>query len=209
MKNLIGDIGGTHTRLVVFDEIIQWDTVKKYQNDEFSSLDEIITDYLKTIPTPPATAAFSIAGPVHQGEVTLTNRSWRIAEKQLQAAFHLEYCQVINDFSAVVMGIPALEPNNLVQIGGGSRVADAPIGVFGPGTGLGVGGLMPNTLGGHIIVSEGGHATLPTIDKQSAAIIKLCGNAMGMSLQNAPFQALDYKTFTKPSLMFKKCLLQN
>lgn len=179
MKNLIGDIGGTNTRLVVFDEIIQWDAVKKYRNDEFSSLDEIITDYLKSIPSKPTAAAFSIAGPVHQGEVTLTNRVWRIADKQLQKTFHLEYCQVINDFSAVVMGILALKPENLIQIGGGSRVTDAPIGVFGPGTGLGVGGLMPDALGGHIIVSEGGHASLPAADEQSGEVIRILRKRFG------------------------------
>lgn len=186
-KNLIGDIGGTHTRLVVFNEAIQWDDVKKYRNDDFSSLDEIITHFLQSISPKPTTAAFSIAGPVHQGEVTLTNRSWRISDKQLQATFNLDYCQVINDFSAVVMGIPALEPNNLIQIGGGSRVADAPIGVFGPGTGLGVGGLMPDALGGHIIVSEGGHATLPAADEQSGEIIRILRRRFGghMSAERA------------------------
>ncbi len=171
MKNLIGDIGGTHTRLAVFEDSVNWDEIKKYRNDDFSSLEEIITLFLKSTKLAPTMAAFSIAGPVFQGEVSLTNRPWHISAAKLQSQFNLQHCQVINDFSAVVMGIPALSAENLEQIGWGKSIPNGPIAVLGPGTGLGVGGMMPDAMGGHIVVSEGGHATLPATDSTSAEII--------------------------------------
>jgi len=53
-------------------------------------------------------------------------------------------------------------------------MADAPIGVLGPGTGLGVSGLVPCESGWVALAGEGGHATMaPATDRESVVLDRL------------------------------------
>jgi glucokinase len=49
---------------------------------------------------------------------------------------------LLNDFAALALSLPHLGPADLRQVGGGRRVALAPKAVLGPGTGLGVSGVL-------------------------------------------------------------------
>ncbi len=171
MKRLIGDIGGTNTRLALVDEGTQWSHLQTWRNAEFDALETIIDTYLETRKIRPGVAAFAVAGPVRSGRTRLTNRGWTIDAAQLAARFSLEHCRVVNDFSAVALGIPALADTDLEQAGGGAREAAAPVAILGPGTGLGVGGIVPGADGGCVLVTEGGHAALAAADDQQAAIL--------------------------------------
>lgn len=171
MRRLIGDIGGTNTRLALVAEGRQWQRLESYRNDDYASLEEIVAAYLETTGAAPDAAAFAVAGPVRGGEAALTNRKWKISATALARRFPFEHCRVVNDFSAVALGVPALEDGDLEQMGGGARDPDAPAAVIGPGTGLGIGGLVPGTDGGRVLVTEGGHASLAATDERGAAII--------------------------------------
>ena len=115
-------------------------------------------------------AVFAMALPVDADWVHLTNSPWAFSIEQTRKALGLERLTVINDFSAQALAIPALAPKERVQIGEGEPVEGAPIGVIGPGTGLGVGGLL--RLGGtwQPIASEGGHVSLAPRDEVDAAV---------------------------------------
>ncbi|MGH8129169.1 MAG: glucokinase [Gammaproteobacteria bacterium] len=174
MKRLIGDIGGTKTRLALVDEGTHWKHLQTYRNEEFDALEAIIEDYLAEREGSPEIAAFAVAGPVREGKVRLTNRGWTIDATQLAERFSLEHCGVVNDFSAVALGIPALTKGDLEQAGGDQAESAAPVAILGPGTGLGVGGIVPGSDGdgGRVLVTEGGHATLAATDERQAAIIE-------------------------------------
>lgn len=171
MQRLIGDIGGTNTRLALVEEGTEWSRMQSYRNEEHESLEAIIGQYLESHGARPETAALAVAGPVRGDRVRLTNRGWTVDATNLKKQFSLDYCRVVNDFSAVAMGIPALDEDVLEQLGGDSRKSEAPVAIVGPGTGLGVGGIVPGQGGGRILVTEGGHATLPANDDQQAAIL--------------------------------------
>lgn len=171
MARLIGDIGGTNTRLAVVENGRSWANLENFHNDDFDSLSDIILTYTKKYSVSPRTAAFAVAGPVRSGEVTLTNRGWKISAQALANHFALDSCEVVNDFTAVALGVPALEDDNLHQLGGESPQLTEPKAILGPGTGLGVAGLIPSVSGGRILVTEGGHMTLAPQDDRQAAII--------------------------------------
>jgi glucokinase len=116
-------------------------------------------------------AVFAMALPVDADWVHLTNSPWAFSIEQTRKALGLERLTVINDFSAQALAIPVLSPRERRQIGAGEPVADAPIGVIGPGTGLGVGGLLH--VGGiwQPIASEGGHVSLAPRDETDAAVL--------------------------------------
>jgi glucokinase len=69
--------------------------------------------------------------------------------------------------------VPQLKPEDLVQIGEGSPVPRATVGVLGPGTGIGVAALVPAKEGWVAVDGEGGHVTLAAQDSREAAIIDI------------------------------------
>jgi glucokinase len=69
------------------------------------------------------------------------------------------------------MALPYLAPGDRTQVGRGTAVAGRPIGILGPGTGLGVSGLIPSDGGWIALSGEGGHATLPATSPDEARVI--------------------------------------
>src|SRR5690606_25831944 len=61
----------------------------------------------------------------------------------------------------------------LLQVGGAQGQPGAPVALIGPGTGLGVSGLLPAPQGGRLvpIAGEGGHATLAATNGREEAVI--------------------------------------
>ncbi|MDN5864495.1 MAG: glucokinase [Gammaproteobacteria bacterium] len=171
MTRLIGDIGGTNTRLALVEEAAQWEHLETYRNEEYDSLESIVAVYLDRQSAQPNAAALAVAGPVRDDEAVLTNRGWSISARNLSSRFGFGHCRVVNDFSAVALGIPALGADDVASLGGAKANKGKPIAILGPGTGLGVGGIVPCRDGSRVLVTEGGHASLPAVDARSAKIL--------------------------------------
>jgi len=65
------------------------------------------------------------------------------------------------------------------QVGGGAARAGAAIGLVGPGTGLGISGLIPCQDDYTPLAGEGGHITLAASNREEAALIDWVGCAHG------------------------------
>ena len=126
---------------------------------------------------PPRLAAFAVAGPVTGDDIALTNLSWRFSVDGLRRELGLERLEVVNDFTAVALAVPHLAPADRRRIGDGpaAAVAGSPVAVLGPGSGLGVSGLIPRPGGGWSPLSgEGGHVTLaPADDRESEVLSRM------------------------------------
>ena len=109
----------------------------------------------------PAAACIGIANPVTGDEVSMTNHHWSFSIQALQQRLSLNKLKVINDFTALALALPSLPIAQRIQVGGDSACAHAAIALIGPGTGLGVSGLIPHgDKGWSPIAGEGGHITL-------------------------------------------------
>lgn len=161
---LLADIGGTNIRLA-------WQAAPgaPFQDElelrcaEFPGLREAVQAYLdKTGIAAPRQAAFGIATPVTGDAVEMTNSRWQFSQRSLSDHFGFERFLLINDFTALALALPLLEPRLLRQVGGGAAVGGAAIALLGPGTGLGVSGLVfgPGAQRGTPIAGEGGHVSL-------------------------------------------------
>lgn len=160
---LLADIGGTNVRLA-------WQAgpggalrdLWARPCARFASLEAAIRAYVaETGISMPQEAALGIAYPVAGDAVHMTNRDWSFSQSALRAALGLRRLVVLNDFTALALAIPLLTPQMLRQVGGGAPVAGAAVGLLGPGTGLGVSGLVFAPDGTDIpLAGEGGHATL-------------------------------------------------
>src|SRR5262249_19251013 len=116
-------------------------------------------------------AALAVAGPVTDDQVTLTNHQWSFSVRQLRQQLSMEQLLVVNDFAAVATAVPHLERGACQQVGGGNAVAGAPIGVLGPGSGLGVGALVPLAGGWRAVSGEGGHTTMAPITTRESDVL--------------------------------------
>lgn len=170
---LIGDIGGTNARLAIAVDG-RYQRQENYRTENYDGLDGAIADYVKKLPAElkPQEAAVAIAGPIHGDEIRLTNNKWRFSRKGLAQQFGFDPMLVINDFTANAVALPYLGPDDTRQIGGGEARKAAPIGILGPGTGLGVSGLLRSAGGQYVALSgEGGHVTMPPADAEDAAVL--------------------------------------
>jgi len=87
--------------------------------------------------------AFPVATAVVGDHVTFTNSAWSFSQRAVREALGLQRLVVVNDFEALALSLPDLQPSQLLQQAG-PPLAGVPtqiVAVVGPGTGLGVAGL--------------------------------------------------------------------
>src|ERR1051325_5034084 len=74
---LAGDIGGTHTRLALFDgDPHEPLALASYPSRKHAGLAEIVAAFLAEHPAEVDCACFDVAGPVRNGRVKTTNLPW-------------------------------------------------------------------------------------------------------------------------------------
>jgi len=178
---LIADIGGTYTRLALVDPQGNKTYPQRLENDQHARLYDALTAYISALPPAckPDAAVIAVAGPVRGDYIRITNRDWHFSIQQYCSLLSFRFLHVINDFVAVALAIPALEKSDYIQIGNGHAVADKPIGIVGPGTGLGVSFLIPEAGRWIPVNSEGGHVTLAANNEQEEIIISFVRKQYG------------------------------
>jgi glucokinase len=180
---LLGDIGGTNARFA-------WQAghgaplqdVLALATADHASVGHAIAHYLaSTGRSAPPWCAIGIANPITGDRVQMTNSHWSFSLSALQAELGFERLRVINDFTALALALPDLQPSELRQLGGGAAVAGEPIGLVGPGTGLGVSGLLPGAAPGTWVPlqGEGGHVTLAAADGREEAVLRVLRERFG------------------------------
>ena len=170
---LVGDIGGTNARFGLMTPSGELLHSAVFDADDFPDIEAAIRAYLVQrgdLPLP-TTGALAIAAPVGGDRIAMTNHPWSFSLTALRDALGFSRLIAINDFAAVALAIPRLADGDRAQIGGGAPRTDAPIGVLGPGSGLGASGLVRVGNDWQALTGEGGHATMPAAtDRESAAL---------------------------------------
>lgn len=171
---LLIEIGGTHTRCAVAHDGGGPEHLVIFENADHDNLESVVTTYLNEGGvTPPSRAALAVAAPVHHLQSRpLTNINWTVDSEALEGRFGWTSVSVINDFEALACAIPLLSRDELVTIRSGEPVPGAAVAVLGPGTGLGVSGLMPAGSTWFPISGEGGHVTLAAADEREEEVLR-------------------------------------
>ena len=156
---LIGDVGGTNARFAILPDSMSEPTgFPAASNAGFSSLEETIRrTVLDKSSVRPKSAILAVAGMVSGDEIELTNRGWLIDPRNMLERLRLDQIVVLNDFEAQALAVSALRPGDMEQIGGGGATPGASCVVMGPGTGLGVAGLIRAGRVWIPVAGEGGH----------------------------------------------------
>jgi glucokinase len=182
LSALLADIGGTNARFALLQQgRIGAPAILPVA--DFATAEDAIAAALALLqPAAPVDrAVLAVAGPVLEEPVRLTNAPWELRSAAIAARFGMGRVRLVNDFLALAHALPHLAGADLVPIGGGHAVADAPMIVVGPGTGLGAAGLVPAPAGPVAVPTEGGHIGLaPETPREEAVVAALrarCGRA--------------------------------
>ncbi|CAM2064973.1 glucokinase [Sulfidibacter corallicola] len=170
---LVGDIGGTNARFALSGSNGIEQTAILACRD-FPTLTHALKHYLSRIEGPrPRAAALAVAGPVTGDQVALTNLNWTFSTEAVRDEVRLDLLVILNDFRALALALPHLEPNHLVSVGPTDSAArgDAPRLIVGPGTGLGVAALVPSTSGWVPVSGEGGHISFAPQNEREDRIL--------------------------------------
>ena len=173
---LIADVGATSVRFALVGAEKGFQRVRVLACEDYATIQDAIWFYLEhelqlTNLQRVEAAALAVAGPVTDDRVTLTNHPWSFSISQLRRHLAIDRLHVVNDFTAVAIATPYLTPDECTQIGGGTASASAPIGVLGPGSGLGVSGVVPRDSGWISLSGEGGHITMAPANARESAVL--------------------------------------
>ncbi len=170
---LAGDVGGTKTYLGLFEvenghaRIVQSGA---YKTHDYQGLEGIIRDFV-----PPGTriqcASFGVPGAIVNGEVILTNVSWKLRENDLIDALKIPV-SLINDLVATGIGIGVLSPDKLLTLSEGVDPIPGTIALIAAGTGLGESILYWNGKEHIVQPCEGGQADFAPHDEIQIELLR-------------------------------------
>ena len=183
---LLADIGGTNARFALqSDPAGGFDDVEVLTGASYQTLGDAIRAYLEGARARGMAvdsvrhAALAIANPVEGDEIRMTNHHWAFSIEALRQELGLTTLLMVNDFAALAMALPHLPPAGRQRIGGGIELPNRTIGLIGPGTGLGVSGVVP--AGGRWIAlsGEGGHVSFAPVNRDEVAILEALWSEYG------------------------------
>ena len=176
---LIGDVGGTNARFAIETATGRFEAAAVLPNREFLDFESALRHYLQRPESQAAgstsvqIAAIAIANPLDGDRVKMTNSGWAFSIEAVRKTFGFRILRFFNDFTALAMSIPFMSSQALVQCGGNLPCSDKAVGLIGPGTGLGVSGLIPCGRRFIPLEAEGGHVSFSPFSELEMEIFAL------------------------------------
>ncbi|MDA0635865.1 glucokinase [Nonomuraea sp. MCN248] len=167
---MVADIGGTNARFgLVTASGAAPSHVAVLPGAGYATLGDAVSAYLAEHAggARPGAACLAVAGPIDGDRYRLTNAPWAGSIRDLD----VPYAKLLNDFEALALSLPHLRASELVPLGGPEPSYGVKA-VLGPGTGLGVGGLVPTDHGWVPLPGEGGHVIVPTADDRELEVVR-------------------------------------
>lgn len=190
---LVGDVGGTHTRLAlarIAGGAVQLLFSRRWENARFAGFDALLAGFLTEARAEFAGLALEAgclgaAGPVEGDRVELTNLGWCLDGPRLAEGHGLPRLRLVNDFLAAASGIELLGAEALFRLQPGQPEPQGNRVVLGAGTGLGI-ALLTHVEGRwRVLAGEGGHAGFaPETPEQEALVAWLRAREGRVSIEH-------------------------
>lgn len=200
--SLVADIGGTNARFALVEN--SQTTLLEARNlvcADYPTIVDAIKAYLEMVPNAqPDRASLSIATAVAGDTLKMTNHNWRFSVRETRQALGFNSLKVLNDYTALALALPFIPDEQCPQIGPGERCEGFTKAAIGPGTGLGVSGLIAVGERWYPLESEGGHASYGPLTAREAEIIQVIRQKQNHvsveALVSGPGISLLYETIT-------------
>jgi glucokinase len=155
---LAADIGATKTTLAScnWDGQLNIQKIHTYKTKNFRDIISMIESFVDDVQMPQK-ISLGVAGPVLNGNVTMTNTGWSINSREISEKFNHIPVALINDLEATAYGLAVLNTEDIHTLLEKKEHLGGNIAIIAPGTGLGEAGLIKGTDGYQPIATEGGH----------------------------------------------------
>jgi len=193
MYLLSGDVGGTNTRLVLFEasgSALNPFFSQTYNSQSFDTFTDVLRVFLSDSGCTESikNAAIGIAGPTRGGNALVTNLSWQISESSLMDEFHFKSVKLVNDFVAISYGVSELQSRDIKVIQQGEvpeNAENTSAVILGAGTGLGLSTRLCINQQYHVFPTESGHSGFaPESRLQSKLLLQLQSLNKHVSLED-------------------------
>ena len=172
--SLVGDVGATNARFALLKPGGDLTPARSYLCDDYPTIGDALAAYLATSDGgAPSRAVLAVAAAPAGDVVRMTNHPWSFSIAELRTQLGLDRLTVINDFEANALSLPRLTGDDLAKVGTGEAIPGMPMGVLGPGSGLGVAGLVSSGDAFIPVAGEGGHVTMAAADDEEATVLGL------------------------------------
>lgn len=172
---LAGDIGGTNTRLALFDDKdsqLRCVAEETFQSQHYPNLEVIVQKFVAAQNVTIFAACFGVAGPVKHGRCETTNLAWIVDAVVLARTLGIEGVCLINDLEATAYGIATLTENDVVVLNPGAPDAVGNAVVVAAGTGLGEAGLYWDGQAHRSFACEGGHTDFAPRNEREVELLR-------------------------------------
>ncbi|MDP0595181.1 MAG: glucokinase [Candidatus Thioglobus sp.] len=158
--NLVGDIGATNARFaLVAPGSSDIENIQSLKCEDFDNIQSAISFYISSfLELDIVSACFATAGTVHLDVFKLANNHWTINKSDVAKTLNGVTIKWINDFTAQAFATTTLTDGEVITLNKGIVKPEKLRLVIGPGTGLGVCGLIMSPSGWLPIAGEGGHS---------------------------------------------------
>lgn len=158
--NLVGDIGATNARFaLVAPGSSDIENIQSLKCEDFDNIQSAISFYISSfLELDIVSACFATAGTVHLAVFKLANNHWTINKSDVAKTLNGVTIKWINDFTAQAFATTTLTDGEVITLNKGIVKPEKLRLVIGPGTGLGVCGLIMSPSGWLPIAGEGGHS---------------------------------------------------
>ncbi|HSO59855.1 MAG TPA: glucokinase [Desulfobacterales bacterium] len=183
MTILAGDVGGTKTRLALYERTessnrhsLEHRSAADFGSRSAVSLEEIVREFLEqhNAAGRVEAACIGLPGPVVRGTVRATNLPWVIEERAFGENLGIPKVRLTNDHAATAAALPLLKPEDLITLHPGREERERRVfAVLAPGTGLGQAYAVLGADGRHHpFPSEGGHVEFAPKDELEFDLLK-------------------------------------
>jgi len=175
MRVMGGDIGGTKTRLALYDAAdgrLEHVVEREYPSREHDGLDAVVEAFFDEVGSRCDRAAFGLAGPVTGRRMRTTNLPWEVDADRLEAHTHIDRVRLLNDLEATAWGLAELDPDRVPVLLAGHSEARGNGAVIAAGTGLGQAGMYWEGERFRPFACEGGHASFAPTDPEQVRLLQ-------------------------------------
>ena len=185
---LAGDIGGTSSRLVLYEPGDEAKEVERtLASREYPDFSSLLRAFLEQVQASRfgeiSAAAFGAAGPVRgegaQARVQATNLPWTLSAEELSSVLGGASVQLVNDLIAVGLGALGSPTDRRVNLNPEADAATGHVAVIAPGTGLGEAVFFHDGDRHRPMPSEGGHCDFAPNDDREAALLTFLRGRFG------------------------------
>jgi glucokinase len=175
---LAGDVGGTTTRLGVFERRSGRPALlarRTYGTRDFATIEAMTMAFLRDEGIPASTLSagcYGAAGPVIDGVATLTNTPVRVDARAIADALAVPHVWLLNDLEALAYAVPVLAGDEVCVLQEGWPNRSGAIAIIAAGTGLGEAVLYP--MGDRVVAkaSEAGRTDFAARTERDIVVLR-------------------------------------